>query len=302
MNPRVKAWLEIIRLPNVLTSPGDPIAGLLIACVGLTIPVPWSALGWLCLASVLFYCAGMVLNDIMDLKEDLRDRPQRPIPSGRISLLWALNLFGLLSLGGLGLCAMVGRSSLIMGSVLLACILLYDLGLKKVIIFGPLSMGMCRGLNFLLGITALPSNQIDVVFKALPQVCFFTIVIYVAMVTMLARHETTGYNPGILRAFPVTVLVLGMIYLISIWPETQIWYNSLVFLAIVCVGVFLAYDAGRCIRIRKMVKPPMIGQFLAVLLLLQAAMISLSGYAWIGVIVLCAWPVNRSLRKWIAAS
>ena len=40
----------------------------------------------------MLYCAGMVLNDYWDRHIDAKERPQRPIPSGRVSLNAARNL------------------------------------------------------------------------------------------------------------------------------------------------------------------------------------------------------------------
>ena len=38
-----------------------------------------------------------------------------------------------------------------------ACVLLYDAWGKRQGLLGPLNMGMCRGLNLLLGIAAAPA-------------------------------------------------------------------------------------------------------------------------------------------------
>ena len=37
-------------------------------------------------ASCLLYLSGMVLNDVFDAEVDAREQPERPIPSGRVSL------------------------------------------------------------------------------------------------------------------------------------------------------------------------------------------------------------------------
>lgn len=313
MNPRLKAWLEIIRLPAVLTAPGDPLAGMLLASLGVAV-IPWRDGAMLCAASILFYMAGMILNDVMDIKEDTKDRPGRPIPSGRISALLAINVCGLLCIGGLVLCGMVGRGSLFVGALLLFFIFAYDLGLKKVPIFGPLCMGMCRGVNLLLGVSAVAvlDNReavVAAVTKETVHAAFFLVTIYIAMVTMLARYETTSRNPFILRWYPLAVLVCGLFGLIwAIAQQHQITLSTFFFLLLVICGMYLAYSAGRRIQIDQRVTPPVIGQFLAVLLLLQSAFIFLANTAtpqpvwWIGALLLLAWPVNKTLRKWIAAS
>jgi len=313
MNPRLKAWLEIIRLPAVLTAPGDPLAGMLLASLGIAV-IPWRHGLLLCCASILFYMAGMILNDVMDIKEDTADRPGRPIPSGRIPALLAINVCGLLCLGGLVLCALVGRGSLFVAALLLGFIFAYDLGLKKVPIFGPVCMGMCRGVNFLLGVSAVAvlDNRdavVNAVTKESIHVAFFLVTIYIAMVTMLARYETTERNPYILRWYPLGVLVFGLLGLIwAIAQQHQITMSIFFFLVLGCGAMYLAYGAGRRIQLDKRVTPPVIGQFLAVLLLLQSGFIFLANTAtpqpvwWIGALLLLFWPVNKALRKWIAAS
>ena len=306
MNPRVKAWLEIVRLPNVLTAPGDPLAGLLLAMAPMQAGVPWREAGLLCGASMLIYMAGMVLNDVMDFREDLAERPERPLPSGRVGRLAALNLFGALSLGGIGLCALVGGPSVIVGAVLLCFVFAYDLGLKKVLVFGPLTMGLCRGVNLLLGVSALPSLFPDLVpgevdFEAVTT-SFFLVTIYISLVTMLARYETTARNPSFLRWLPVAALVAGLVLLITAMPSAQVSFGRVLFLVVACAAVFLAYDAGRCMRVRERVTPPMIGQLIAVLLLLQAALTGLAGHGWLCLLLLGFWPLNRWLRQRIAAS
>ena len=43
----------------------------------------------LLLGSALMYMAGMVLNDVFDVEVDRVERPERPLPSGRIAVGWA---------------------------------------------------------------------------------------------------------------------------------------------------------------------------------------------------------------------
>ena len=58
--------------------------------------------GFLCLAvaSCLLYTAGMILNDVYDFDVDMKERPSRPLPSGRISRRRAQSLgYGMLATG-----------------------------------------------------------------------------------------------------------------------------------------------------------------------------------------------------------
>src|SRR6266567_8976267 len=76
-----RAWLQLLRAPNLFTVPGDPLAGFLLATAGR----PDIRLVFAITASLCFYCHGLLLNDLADLAEDRRDRPNRPLPSGAAS-------------------------------------------------------------------------------------------------------------------------------------------------------------------------------------------------------------------------
>ena len=75
----LRAWLQLLRAPNLLTVAGDPIVGFMLAGAFAEHTVVPLRLIWAGLASVLFYCAGLVHNDLCDLAEDRRDRPDRPL-------------------------------------------------------------------------------------------------------------------------------------------------------------------------------------------------------------------------------
>ena len=96
-------------------------------------------------ASALLYLAGLVLNDVFDLEIDRHERPERPLPSGRISLAaarrlgWRLLWLGVLVGTGAGLFLGHLRPGTI-AALLAACILLYDAWLKRTFL-GPLAMG-----------------------------------------------------------------------------------------------------------------------------------------------------------------
>ena len=87
---QTKAFLRLIRLPNVFTAACNSLAGALAAGVGFD---RWPALIMLALSSMCIYAAGILWNDLFDLEEDRRERPSRPLPSGQISvrLAWLVS-------------------------------------------------------------------------------------------------------------------------------------------------------------------------------------------------------------------
>ena len=124
-------YLQLVRLPNVLTAAADSLAGWLL--VGGTLadtrargcrwrPPRWSSTP-----------AGMALNDCFDFEIDRMERPGRPLPSGRVSPAFAAGLggLGLVARAAPGLAERFDRVGLVVASVLAAVILAYDAGLKR---------------------------------------------------------------------------------------------------------------------------------------------------------------------------
>ena len=108
-------YARLLRLPNVFTALSDIAVGLC-AAIGLgaaALDSWWLArAAMLFLASACLYTAGMVWNDYFDLEEDRRDRPFRPLASGRISLRTAIFLGTLLLGVGISLGALSGFSGI----------------------------------------------------------------------------------------------------------------------------------------------------------------------------------------------
>jgi 4-hydroxybenzoate polyprenyltransferase len=154
----MKRWLayaQLVRLPNVFTAFAD--IGLGVLASGGGSGLWWVAAGLLFLASGCLYSGGMVWNDYFDLDQDRRERPFRPLPSGRVTrkaAFWlgtGLLASGLLATSAFGVIdAPKGWAPLVLAACLAVAILLYDGWLKRTWA-GPLAMGTCRFLNVLLG-------------------------------------------------------------------------------------------------------------------------------------------------------
>lgn len=152
------AWARLVRVPNLPSPLADIALGAFVVCGG------WPAdclprFFLVCLASICLYAAGMVLNDAYDVAEDRRDRPERPLPRGQISLFHAHMAGQSLLVLGLVLAGFSGRHDdgfdQQPGRVALAlavAVWLYNIWAKRTAV-GPVVMGMCRGLNVLLGTT-----------------------------------------------------------------------------------------------------------------------------------------------------
>jgi 4-hydroxybenzoate polyprenyltransferase len=144
--PRLADLAELVRAPAALTVPGDTLTGG--AAAGWPFGLGTLGLG---LASTCLYWAGMALNDFADREIDARERPERPIPSGRVTPDEALGVAVSLTLAGLSIATIFGgRQALAVAAPLAACVWAYDLVLKPTPA-GPPAMAACRSLDVLLG-------------------------------------------------------------------------------------------------------------------------------------------------------
>lgn len=209
---RARAYLDLVRVPNLFTAAGDVFAGYLVLSRGLDID--WRDLLALVTVSVVLYAGGVVLNDYFDLEVDRLERPERPLPSGRVAPRQAFLLgTGLLGLGCI-LAVAVGLTSLIVAVVLAGCIVLYDAHGKRIPYVGSANMGACRFLNVLLGASGVAGDRIELwAWSALP--VGVIVMAYIAAVTVLSTGEVWGGNRGISSAVFGTLagVVLAVVWL-----------------------------------------------------------------------------------------
>jgi len=153
--------------------------------------------------SVAAYCAGLVVNDLADYAEDLRERPGRPLPSGGVSRGTAIGMAVFFMVVALGAAAAVNGAVLIVTGLLLGEILWYNMVAKKHALMAPLAMGLCRGLSVLVGAEAIgPAPRMAMVAAG-------AITLYIAGITALARTETR--NPRIPPL--IGTLIRGLLFI-----------------------------------------------------------------------------------------
>jgi 4-hydroxybenzoate polyprenyltransferase len=248
MPKTISAYLQLIRLPNVVTAGADSFAGWQLG-MGSASGVG----GWLPLvaASMVLYASGTALNDTFDAEIDRVERPKRPIPSGRASRRAAAWLGGLgLAVGPALACVSGSAESGIVAAILAVLILAYDSGLKHTQL-GPAVMGACRGVNLLLGMSQSESSGGPIGWCAA-----IAYGLFVAGITVVSRSEASGGSRGGLLV-GVAIQNLAMLGLAGAalaprrFPHPDldrplIPLEGLLVLALVALAVNLA--AGRAIR------------------------------------------------------
>jgi len=210
----IRGYLELLRLPNVFTAIADVMMGYLVTHrTGIERP---GLFVLILLSSTSLYLAGMVLNDVFDVAVDTVERPQRPIPSGRVRLGMARRSGGVLLALGILAAWLVSiwsgdaRAGTV-ASFLAFCILLYE-GMAKKTVLGPLVMGGCRSLNVLLGMSLAAGP-----WASWHGVIAVGIGVYIVGVTWFARSEARTSRR--LQLALATFVVLGGIAIVAQFPR-----------------------------------------------------------------------------------
>ena len=294
----IRTWLQLVRLPNLLTVPGDPLAGFLLATFGGLRP---SAL-WAVLGSLCFYAAGLLWNDLFDLEEDRRERATRPLPSGaaNVRVVWIVAL--LLAASGLGFMVIgAGLRGLGVGVVLIGAIIIYNGWTKRFEIVGALNMGLCRALSLYAGaVVAFPSafpRTKSVILGA------SMVALYIAAVTNLARHETSAHVPVTARVLPVLATLLALVLLTL---GTGPLFLSPATACSACAVILVLRETIALFRVPTAPLPPRIGALIRLLLFLQASLclvVPLSEVSWAcAIFLLLLFPVHGALARRFYAS
>jgi 4-hydroxybenzoate polyprenyltransferase len=152
----------------------------------------------ICVAVSLLYTAGMFLNDAFDREFDARWRPDRPIPAGDVSATEAFGVGWVLLAIGLLLVALERNVAAFTSALLLiGGIVFYDYRHKQNP-FGPVVMGICRGLVYCVAAAASSTVTLPVLAAAV------ALAVYVVGVTQVAKRA--GPRAGWL----IPVLIAGI--------------------------------------------------------------------------------------------
>lgn len=223
-------YAALVRVPNLFTAPPDVLAGAALAVavgeMGGSVGGAGGTIGNVlaaAVASMLIYAAGTALNDYFDAPEDAAERPERPIPSGRISRSTAFGV-GMAALAvGILAALLAGTAAAVVASLLVAAVLLYD-GLLKDGIAGAPTMGAARGLNVALGVAAVAPSRPASWLSAVPSWLLaapVTVALYITGVTAMAETETTGGDRR-----PVAVAAVGAMLAAVIAPLVAVAAGS----------------------------------------------------------------------------
>ena len=216
----INPYVVLIRPANIITAISDILAGSAIAGYFVALYTPSILkLILLLLSSSCLYAGGIVFNDIFDVNIDRSERPERPLPKDQISVKNA-QIFGItLFILGILFSFLVQFESGIIAFLISVMALIYDRFTKDYLLVGSLNMGLCRGLNLVLGMSILPQG----LYSNLIWICIIPI-IFIAAITLTSKGEVRGNNrPAIFMALILDITVTSILLGIAIPGCLDIW-------------------------------------------------------------------------------
>lgn len=289
LSTRFWAYLQLMRPANIVTAWADILTGF--AASGATLGVP---LAWLILATTGLYGGGVVFNDVFDAELDAIERPERPIPTGKASLFGATSLGIVLLTIGVVAAAQVSLLSAAIAVFVAMGALIYDAWNKHNALLSPINMGLCRGGNLLLGVSATSAMVTERWFLALIPI------FYIAAVTAISRGEVHGGKSSTGKlALLLLAIALGGVLALGLLPYSI--FAALPFLALLTAQVFPPFIAAtkepNADIIRKAVKAGVLS-----LIILDASMAAGFAGGLYGLLVLGLLFVSITLAKVFAVT
>lgn len=299
-----RGYLELMRPANIVTAWADILVGFAASGSGMiftklingeasyTILIP---LAWLLLATTGLYGGGIVFNDVFDAELDAKERPNRAIPSGRVSRQNATLLGSILfAIGIIAAFQVSWLSAAIAIFITLSC-LLYDALAKHHPFFGPLNMGLCRGSNLLLGVSAVPA--------IIGERWYLTLIpiLYIAAITAISQGEVHGGKKitGVLALLLIAIVLTAVLALGLLGEYTAI--AALPFAVLLAIRVLPNFiKAARqpvAENIRNAVKIGVLS-----LIVLDATVASGFAGLYYGLLVLILLPISMKLAQLFAVT
>jgi len=249
-NVSVRDYLVLVRLPNLFTLPSNILVGIgAISSLAFTF-ASFTQFLLLVTISVLLYCVGIVLNDLYDFDIDKKERPNRPLPSGKISRRSAIGLVAIFSTLALILSLLVSFSTLVISSILFLAIFGYDKYLKNTYA-GPFTIATARAMNILLG-TSVSFRSVDS-YSQIVTLTFVLIItfVYVSLIGFISRYEVHGFSDNAKLLLPpaIVAIVISSIILFSLMGffklESLIILSLFSFIIIISFSRIYRRDSGR---------------------------------------------------------
>ncbi len=295
---RTNPYLILIRPANLITSAADIVAGATVATLlyteSFTVPGHWSGFFFLLLSSVLLYAGGITMNDVIDYRLDQVERPERPIPSGKIPVRHAALFASCLMAGGVLLGFIHHMQSGVLALLIAVLSLVYNKWSKHHSFAGPFNMGVLRGLNLLLGLSFIPNLVVgNYEIGIIP-------LTYIFAITMVSRGEVHGSSrqPLFIAGGLFLLAEAGILYIG--WSYGSTWLPvlfALIHLWFIFPALIRAIKNPTPDHIRRTVMHGVLG-----IILLDAVWVSTTEYWPWAIALVLLLPVSRQLGRYFSVT
>jgi len=238
----IRDYLVLIRFPNLFTIPSNIIVGF-----SQLVLFPEAGIENLLLlmtTSILLYVVGIIINDYRDLEIDRKERPDRPLPAGKISPRSALAFVFVAAISAIFLATLVGIPSVLLAVILLITIIAYDCWLKNNFL-GYFAIALARVINVVLGysagITLLISNQNEITRLSVILISTF---LYVTAISYISRKEVESSPKK--SNFQISIVLLSLIpAILTFFTLSGIFKWDLFLSLIIFIGMLIKSLVGK---------------------------------------------------------
>ena len=295
MEQKIIGYFRLMRPANIVTAVADILAGIAISGFFLhTNLADLSSMVWLILSTIGLYGGGVVMNDVFDAELDKVERPERPIPSGLISKSEGAGLGITLLVAGVAFGFLVSVLSGALALVIAVAALVYNRWSKHHSFLGPLNMGLCRGLNLLLGLSIISEQLGEYWYLGMVPV------VYIAAITMISQGEVYGGKRATLYVAAFFYL-LAMAGILSASVARDQFVTTLGFIILWALMVFMPLRNAIRQPVGKMLGKAVKAGVLA-LILMNAAWAAAFGVTYLALIIVLLLPLSILMAKVFAVT
>lgn len=296
---RVRDALVLGRVSNLPTVWSNVLAGATLSGAAL-LPDAGPTLALLMLAISLLYLAGMYLNDAFDRRIDSRERPERPLPAGRVTVATVYTTgFAMMATGLLMLAAIPREAGpvsadapsvggpLLGGLALAAAIVAYD-AYHKDNPLSPVVMGLCRALVYGTSAVAFAAPTAGL---ALAAVVLWS---YLIGLTYAAKQESLDRLGSL---WPLTFLAVPFVYALPVAAGSM--FGAALFAGF---AVWTGLAVRRLFRRVQGDVPRAVGALLAGICLLDGLVILGQGRVDVALIAVALFPLTLAAQRFVPAT
>ncbi len=195
MAGKALALISLTRPVNVLITFATVVIGGVLAAGDSALSS--THLYFAALTAGMIAAGGNAINDVFDVKIDTINRPNRPIPSGRLSISNAVTFSILQFVSGLWFAYRLSIQLGLIAFVVTVLLILYSYSWKRSLLLGNIAVAFCGALAFFYGAIAV-NNPVAGLFPAI-----FAFLIHLAREVIKDVEDKTGDAESGAKTFPI---------------------------------------------------------------------------------------------------